>query len=82
MVMNSAVLKEKDVEPYNKANNEALVYGASKYADVIVHGGEDISPEVMTEFKTGKGKKVIPYNPDWLENIDPLFDLYQTLSQD
>ncbi|RYZ44285.1 MAG: hypothetical protein EOP49_27475 [Sphingobacteriales bacterium] len=82
MVMSSAALKEKDLEPYNKADNEALVYGASKYADVIIHGEEGLSPEIMTEFKSGKGKKVIPYSPDWMENIDPLFELYQNLSQD
>lgn len=82
MVMNSAALKDKDVEPYNKSDNEALIYGACKYADVIIHGEEDLNKDIITEFKSGKTKKVVPYSPDWMENIDPLFELYQNLSQD
>jgi starch synthase len=82
MVMNSAALKDKDVEPYNKSDNEALIYGACKYADVIIHGEEGLNKDIISEFKSGKGKKVVPYSPDWMENIDPLFELYQNLSQD
>ncbi|HEU4606584.1 MAG TPA: glycogen/starch synthase, partial [Chitinophagaceae bacterium] len=82
MIMNSAALKDKDLEPYNKSNNEALIYGACKYADTIIYGEEGVNKEIVSEFKSGKGKKVVPYNPDWMENIDSLFELYQSMSQD
>ncbi|MFT4062302.1 MAG: glycogen/starch synthase [Edaphocola sp.] len=81
-LLNSSAIKDKDVEPYNNTDNQALVHGACKYADVIVHGEEDLNKETKSEFKATKTRKVIPYNADWLENIDPLWDLYKSLAED
>jgi starch synthase len=81
-ILNSSALKDKEVEPYNKSNNEALIYGACKYADVIVHGQEDLNADLTTEFKNSKTKKVVPFDPEWLEQADALLELYQSLSQD
>lgn len=81
-VMNSTALKEKDLEPYTKSDNEALTFGACKYADVIVHGEAKPAKELTTNFKSGRYKKVIPYSEEWTENVTPLFELYQQLTQD
>ena len=82
MVMNSAAIKDKELEPYNKSDNEALTYGACKYADVIVHGEPGLDDTSLAEFKSGRHKKVVPYSEDWMENIEPLFELYQSLTQE
>jgi len=81
-LLNSAALKEKDVELFAGANNEALTAGACKFADYVIQGQEDLNKDILAEAKAAKGKKLIPYNPDWMENIDPLFDLYQNLTED
>jgi starch synthase len=81
-VMNSVSLKEKDLEPYNKSDNAALNYGASKYADVLIHGEPKLDKKIYGEFKSGRHKKVVPYNKEWAESPDELFELYQSLIQD
>jgi starch synthase len=80
-VMNSVALKEKDLAPYNKNNNRSLNYGAGKYADILIHGDADMDKEIMG-LKPSRYKKVVPYNEEWNENIDPLWDLYESLTQD
>lgn len=82
MALNSAAVKDKDLEPYNNSDNKALVYGACKYADVIIHGEESLDQAIIDDFPASKNKKVVPYSDDWKESIDPLFDIYQSLSQD
>ncbi len=82
MVTQSVNLKDKELEAYNKNDNEALIYGACKFADVVIHGEENLPQKITDEFKDGKGKTVIPYNEDWMENVDPLLELYQSLAQD
>jgi len=81
-LLNSVAIKEKDAEPYTKSDNDALTFGACKYADVIVHGVAKPSKELSTNFKSGRYKKVVPYDKTWSENVDPLFELYEQLSQD
>lgn len=81
LLMNSAALKEKEVEAYNNGSNLALNIGASKYADVVIHGDENLAPE-LAEIKNTKTKKVINFDESWRDDIDPLFNLYQELAQD
>lgn len=81
-VLNSAAVKEKDLEPYNESDNKALIYGASKYADVIVHGDPETDPRIAEEFKNGRYKKVINYSDDWKEDVSSIFDVYQSLLKD
>lgn len=81
-VLNSANLKEKDLEPYNKNDNAALNYGASKYADVLIQGEPKLDKKIYSEFKSGRYKKVVPYDKEWTENPEVLFELYQSLIQD
>jgi len=81
-IMNSSAIKEKELEPYNKSDNSALNYGASKYADVLIHGTPKLDKKILTEFKSGRYKKVVPYNDEWQENPELLWELYQSLAQD
>jgi len=82
MLMNSAALKDKETEPYNKSDNKALIQGASKYADVVIQGQEDLDSEIAADLKPSKTKKIVAYNPEWMESSDQLFELYQELAQD
>lgn len=81
-VLNSAALKEKDLEPYNESDNNALMYGASKYADVVVHGDDNVDAKIVDEFKNGRYKKVVNYSEEWKEDISSIFDVYQSLLKD
>jgi len=81
-VLNSVALKEKELEPYNESDNKALIYGASKYADVIVHGDEQVDSRITDEFKNGRYKKVVNYSEDWKEDVSSIFDVYQSLLKD
>ncbi|HRP88478.1 MAG TPA: glycogen/starch synthase [Edaphocola sp.] len=81
MILNSVPIKDKDLEPYNN-DNEGLIYGACKYADVVIHGEDSISEEVLNGIKQTKSQKVIPYNEEWNEDISSLFEVYQTLTVD
>lgn len=81
MLMNSSALKDKEVEPYNNGDNFALTLGASKYADVILHGSPNLHPEIGG-IKPTKGKQVVDYDETWIDDIEPLFNVYQDMSID
>lgn len=81
MVLNSVPIKDKDLEPYGN-DDEGLMYGACKYADVVIHAEGKLSDNIMNDFKSSKSKKVVPYNNEWSEDISSLFEIYQTLTVD
>lgn len=81
MLMNSSALKDKEVEPYNNGDNFALTLGACKYADVIVHGSPNLHPEIGG-MKPAKGKKVVDFDETWIDDVEPLFNVYQDMSLD
>jgi starch synthase len=81
MVLDSVPVKDKELAPYNNADNNALNYGACKYADVIIKGSEKLDKS-LDEFKSSRYKKVVKYNPEWVENVDSLFETYQTLTEE
>jgi starch synthase len=74
-------IKEKDFDAYKEGSNLALTLGASKYADVVVHGTNTLDKEVMDEVKPSRYKKVIKYEESWKEDITPLLDLYKSLTE-
>jgi starch synthase len=74
-------IKEKDFDAYKDGSNLALTLGASKYADVVVHGTNTLDKEVMDEVKPSRYKKVIKYEESWKEDITPLLDLYKSLTE-
>lgn len=81
MLMNSSALKDKEVEPYNNGDNFALTLGACKYADVIVHGSPNLHPEIGG-IKPTKGKLVVDFDETWIDDVEPLFNVYQDMSLD
>lgn len=82
MILNSVPIKDKDLEPYKGNDYDALNYGACKYADVIIHGSENLDSNIMTDFKASKTKTIIPFNSEWANDITSLFEVYQNLTQD
>jgi len=81
MLLNSVPVKDKDVEIYNNGGNLALNLGASKYADLVLHGEPDLHADVMA-VTASKTKQVVTYDEAWSDDVQPLFELYQNLSQD
>lgn len=81
-VMNSVNIKEKELEPYNNCDNCALTYGASKYADVVIHGDVALDKKLINGFKSGKAKTIIPFNEEWQESPESLWELYQSLTEE
>src|SRR5690606_39368730 len=55
MVLNSVPIKDKDLEPYGN-DNDGLMYGACKYADVVIHAEGKLSDNIMNDFKSSKAK--------------------------
>ncbi len=79
--MISAEIKDKDFESFKDGTNTALTIGASKYADVVVCGSEDMPANITDELKPSKTKKIVPYDAGWIDDIAPLFDLYKSLTE-
>lgn len=79
--MISGDIKEKDLEPYKAGNNIALTLGASKYADVVIHGESKPSKPLADEIKPSRYKKVVKYEDSWKEDASPLLDLYKSLTE-
>ena len=74
-------IKEKDFDAYKDGSNLALTLGASKYADVVIHGTNTLDKEIMDEVKPSRYKKVVKYEESWKEDITPLLDLYKSLTE-
>lgn len=81
-VMNSVNIKEKELDPYNENDNSALTYGASKYSDVLIHGECPMNKKLVNGFKSCRNKKVIPFNEEWQESPEALWELYNDLAED
>lgn len=77
----SADLKDKDLEPYKAGTNTALTLGASKYADVVIHGDANPAKNIADEVKPSRYKKVVKYDDSWKEDASPLLDLYKSLTE-
>lgn len=74
-LMNSVAVKEKDLEPYKNCCNESLNFGAGKYADVLIHAEPGVNG-MMAQFKNSDTKQVIPFESNWLEDVESLLELY------
>ncbi len=74
-------IKEKDAELYKDGSNNSLTLGASKYADVVIFGNNNIDKKVADEIKPSRYKKVLKFDEAWKEDINPLLDLYKSLTE-
>ncbi len=74
-------IKEKDLELYKTGTNTALTLGASKCADVVVFGEENLSTDISEEIKPSRYKKVVRYNEGWKDDVTELLDLYKSLTE-
>ena len=81
MITNSVAVKEKDLEAYNKCDNAALNKGAAKYADILIHGEDGLSKDLLS-FKPGRHKQIVPFTEEWQTHPEMLFELYQSLTKD
>ena len=73
-------IKEKDLEAFKDGNNLALTLGASKCADVVIHGAPDLDKKIMDEIKPSRYKKVVPWDESWKEDVTPLLEFYKSLT--
>lgn len=73
-------IKEKDLEPFKDANNTAMFRGGATYADAITFGAEKVDKKLIEEFGKVKGKKVLPYSPQHLEDLTDYLQLYHDLT--
>src|SRR5688572_27598945 len=74
-------IKEKDMEKFKDGSNLSLTLGASKYADVVVHGSENLDASIFEEVKPSRYKKVVKYEEIWKEDVTSLLDLYKSLTE-
>lgn len=72
-------LEEKDLLPYNNHDNNALIYGASKFADVVIQGDQEMEPEILEELMNCEDRIFVPYDEEWKENASLLYELYENL---
>lgn len=77
----STDIKEKDLEIYKGADNLSLTLGASKNADVVIHGDADLDEEIVKAVKPSRYKKVVKHNEEWKEDVTQLLDLYKSLTE-
>jgi len=76
--MISALIKEKEMEPYKDNNNLAMFNGGATFADAISFGDGDVEKKLIDAFSKVKGKKVIPYQPD--SDLTEYLQLYSDLA--
>lgn len=74
-------IKEKDLELFKPGVNTALTLGASKCADVVILGEENLNKEIIEEVKPSRYKKVVKYNDAWKDDVTELLDLYKSLTE-
>lgn len=77
----SGDIKEKDLEYFQEGTNHALTIGASKAADVVIHGENDLDSSITGEVKASRYKKVVKYDENWTESAEGLLDLYKSLTE-
>lgn len=78
--MISPDIKEKDLEVFKDRTNTALTLGGAKYADVVIMGDKKINAKITDEIKPSRTKKVLAFEPEWVEDIGSLIDLYKSLT--
>src|SRR5690554_1460952 len=82
-VLNSLpTLKEKDIEPYNNHDNQSLSNGASSFADVVIQGDDEVEGKVIDELQQMENKIFVPFDEEWEDNVDLLWELYEGLTKD
>lgn len=79
--MISTDIKEKDLELFKDRTNTALTLGGAKYADIVIMGDKKIPAKITDEIKPSRTKKVLPFEPEWVEDITSLLDLYKSLTE-
>lgn len=72
-------LEETVMDPYNNNDNESLIYGGAKYADVVIQGDENLSEKVVNELMESEDRIFVPYDEEWTDNVDLLYELYEGL---
>ena len=77
----STEIKEKDLDAYKNGDNLSLTLGASKCADVVIQGEANLDKAIADEIKPSRYKKVVKYSESWLEDVEPLLDLYKSLTE-
>ncbi len=82
MVQNSVSLKDEELAPYTKSDNLSLIKGACTYTDVIIQGDEQPETQGIISKINKKNQEIVTHSPDWIENVDQLFQIYQDLSED
>jgi starch synthase len=75
----SDLIKDKDLAPYDGADNLALQRGGATYADAISFGDEDVPEDLVKEFGKIKGKKVLAY-PGTTADLTEYLNLYNDLA--
>ncbi|GAA4448672.1 glycogen/starch synthase [Rurimicrobium arvi] len=73
-------IKEKDLEIFKDRTNTALTLGGAKYADVVVMGDRKMPAKITDEVKPSRSKKVLAFDPAWVEDVTSLLDLYKSLT--
>lgn len=74
-------IKEKDLDAFKGGTNTDLTIGASKCADIVVFGSDDLSSKITDEVKPSRYKKVVKYDEAWKEDVTSLLDLYKSLTE-
>ena len=59
----------------------SLALGASKCADVVIHGASKLDKDITEEIKPSRYKKVVKYDESWKEDVTPLLELYKSLTE-
>ncbi len=81
-IIDSVAVKPSDLVAYNGFSFNSLMYGACKYADVIIHGDNKVDKKIVTDFKTNRYKKIVPFSAEWVEDATSLFETYLSLTKD
>jgi starch synthase len=73
-------IREKDLDLFKDGTNTALTLGASKCADVVIFGDNELGKEITEEIKPSRYKKVVKNEDIWKDDVTQLLDLYKSLT--
>jgi starch synthase len=76
--LNSANLKDKDLEPFRKGDNSSFLLGGAKNADLVIVDEGNVDAEITEQVKPTKTKKVIMFdtNTNEIEKLSEVLDKY------
>lgn len=77
--INSTLLKDKDLEAFKAADNQALHRGGALHSDAITFGAEGIDKKLVEEFSKVKGKKILHFNAE--SDLTDYLQLYSDLAK-